>query len=237
MVFVGCSYGTKKPVSSIIIQKFITVVDKNDYCVAYTEDGHTFIYEKNYANNFILYYTKFDEDAGKYGNDRIKDKIIRVEIDSTLDTLKSIMSVHGGAFCTKKDFAGYEIYCFDDQMNAKYIERVEVPIESEYSKERIEDEIKRIIEVLDIADKIALSINEYNVSGWNYIVSALEPSLCLPTYDVTTNDIINDTKAKNRIAKIKNTIEGLTHFNNLLFEKMNEQKGKTDFHNDCNHSK
>ena len=91
LLFVAsCSSKHKKEVqSSIVSPNYISVVENtNGFSSAYTEDGHTLIYKTDSNGNFIVYYAKFDDSAGKKGYDRVRDKAIRVEIDSSLNVKK-----------------------------------------------------------------------------------------------------------------------------------------------------
>jgi len=227
-LLVSCgSSTTKKTVQNLASRKYITVVDKKDgFSSAYTEYGHTMIYGKDSIDNYIVYFAKFDNNAGKYENRIIKEKIVRIELDSSLSILKSFITISGGAFCDRNDVRGYNAYFFDEKLNGNILEQIEV---SEQSCD-MDDEhkVKRILRLLNIGYNIALSINNTNAGGWYKIVSALEPIQELMNYDVMENDTIYDTIVNKHISKISITTEGLTQFNNLLREKYNSQKTNTN---------
>ena len=220
-LFVSCGLSTtKKNIQNTVSRKYITVVDKMDgFSSAYTEDGHTLIYGKDSIDNYIVYFAKFDNNAGKYENRMIKDKIVRVELDSSLSILKSFITISGGAFCDTNEVIGYEAYYFDEKLNGNCLEQIEVPEQSS----DIDDEhkIKRILELLNAGYNIALSINNTNAGGWYNIVSALEPVQELVNYNVIKNDTVYDPIVNKHISKINITTDGLTQFYNLLREKYN----------------
>ena len=57
------------------------------------------------------------------------------------------------------------------------------------------------------------------MSGWNNIVSALEPSLNLVDYDVLKSDTVYAPIIKEHITRVVNSTEGLTQYHNLLQEE------------------
>ncbi len=228
VLYVSCgSSTTKNNVQNTVSRKYITVVDKKDgFCSAYTEYGHTMIYWKDSIDNYIVYFAKYDNNAGKYENRMIKEKIVRAELNSSLSILNNIITISGGFFCDTNEVRGYNAYYFDEKLNGNRLEQIEVP---EFSSD-INDEhkIKRILELLNVGYNIALSINNTNVGGWYKIVSALEPIQELISYDVIENDTIYDPLVNKHISKISITTEGLTQFNNLLREKYNSQNTNTN---------
>ena len=133
VMFAACgSKGKKQETKTYSVHKYISVVESVEgYDVAYTEDGHTLIYCNDSVGDFIVYYAKFDDNAGKHGYDRIKEKAVRAEMDSSLKTLKSISSIYGGAFCNRNDNTGYATFYFDEQMKtlkAKKSKRTSVSV-------------------------------------------------------------------------------------------------------------
>lgn len=204
-------------------RKYICVVDKtHGYSFAYTEEGHILIYGKDSTNKYVVYFAKFDNNAGKYENSMIKDKIVRAELDSTLSLLKSFMTISGGAFCKKNELKGYNAYYFDDILKGNSVERIEV--HEQLSDIEREHRVNRILELLNIGYDIASSINNTNAGGWYNIVSAMEPLQSLKTYDVMENNTINDPLVKKHISKISITMDGLTQFYDLLREKYDSQR-------------
>ena len=221
LLLLSCGSSQKKTHSSIPSPKFINIVESPDgFSSAYTEDGHTIIYETDSANNYIVYYAKFDDNAGKKGYDRVKDKAIRIETDSSMNMLTSFVSAYGGASCLIDENGECQVFYFDEQMNRNNVElhnnRLEEPSESIGS---LESKIKRITYLLSVSYDIAKNVNERNIGGWNYIVSALEPSYSILNHDVMTQEAVYDPKAKKHISKLSSTTEGLTQLCLLFQEK------------------
>lgn len=205
--------------------RYITNIDNIDgFSASFTEDGHTMIYSKDSIGNYVIYYVKYDDNAGKYGYDRIKDKVIRVEMDSSLKILNSFVTIYGGAFCDTNCGIRYSAVYFDEQMNYDTIEQIEVPLDSaQFEETGKEEKIRHILLLFNVTQKIALSINENNVNGWHNIVSALEPSQTILDYDVIFSDTVFNPKVKEHISRVKSTTKGLTRFYDLLREKYNSQ--------------
>lgn len=222
-LFVSCGSRNKKErINSNAIPKYITLIEnsRGGYNTAYTEDGHTVIYRLDSVGNYVVYYTKYDANAGKYGYDRIKEKIVRVEMDSSLKKLNSFVAISGGVICKKENDNIYSVYYFDEKLNGYSLKQIETPSEStQIRKEDQENDIKRILPLLAVAHKIATTINDSNVSGWNNIVSALEPSLNLVDYDVLKSDTVYAPIIKEHITRVVNSTEGLTQYHNLLQEE------------------
>lgn len=222
-----CSRNKKKIINSNAIPKYITMINnsRSGYNTAFTEDGHTVIYKSDSIGNYIVYYTKYDGNAGKYGYDRIKEKIVRVEMDFSLRGVNSFVAISGGVFCKKEKSNIYSAYYFDEKMNGYSLKQIETPSEStQIKKEEQENDLKRILPLLAVAHKIAIAINNSNVSGWNNIVSALEPSLSLAEYDVLKSDTVYDPIIKEHITRIVNSTEGLTQYHNLLQEEQRRKQ-------------
>lgn len=202
-------------------QKYLNIVDNIDgYRVAYSDDSHTMIYKQDSLGNYIVYYAHLDDRLAKKGYERIRDEVVRIEIDSSLKTLISFFTIHGGAFCKTNNNLEYDLIIFDDSMNEYSLKRVETSLHSTMKEIKgKEDEIKEIIILLNRVYEMALSVDNYNISGWNYIVTALEPSQRIVSYDVMTNDTIYDLYVKNRIRKVAGTTEGLTKCYYMLKKK------------------
>ena len=207
------------------LARCITNIDNvDDFSVSFTEDGHTMIYSKDSIGNYIVYYVKYDDNAGKYGYDRIKDKVVRLEMDSSLKVLYSFVTIYGGAFCDVNSDMKYTVFYFDEQMNYNTIEKIEVPLDTaQLTEKSIEKKIRHILSLLNVANRIAFLINEKNVKGWHNIVSALEPSQKILDYDIAFSDTVLDPNVKEHISRVKNTTKGLTQFYNLLRENNNYQ--------------
>lgn len=227
--FVSCdSKDRTQNANNNVILKYIYVVENvNGYGVAYTEDCHTMLYRRDSIDNYIVYYTKSDERMAKKGHEKIADNIVRIEMNSSLKSLISILSIHGGAFCKMNNSQEYDVFYFDEQMIGYSLKQPDISHNSILPEnEEKENEIKQILILLNLAYEVALSINNENACGWNYIVSALEPSLEIMNYEVLTNDTIYDRKIKSQIPKILNATEGLTNHCYFLRGKLNSQNRK-----------
>ncbi len=230
LLFVAsCGSKHKKEVqSSIVSPNYISVVENtNGFSSAYTEDGHTLIYKTDSNSNFIVYYAKFDDSAGKKGYDRVRDKAIRVEIDSSLNVIKSFVSVYGGALCKIDSNGVYTLHCFDEQLNANTIELPDCNLDKQpVDKGNIESKVKRITYILTNAYNVANNANKYNIGGWIYIVSALEPTQSITNYDILTQETIYAPNVKEHVSKLSSTTEGLTQLYLLFQEKEIEFMGQ-----------
>jgi hypothetical protein len=229
IIIASCGSRHKKAIHGPISSpKYISVVENTDgFSSAYTEDGHTLIYKTDSNSNVVVYYAKFDDNAGKKGYDRVRDKAIRVEIDSSLNVIKSFVSVHGGALCKINSNGIYTLHYFDEQRNDNNIELPEYPLEKQtIDKRNIESKVKRIIEILTTAYNIANNINGSNKGGWNYIVSALEPMQSIISYDIMTQETVYSPNVKEHIWKLNSTTKGLTQLRTLFLEKENEALGQ-----------
>lgn len=227
--FVSCgSSGTKKNYQNTISQKYITVVENtNSYSSASTEEGHTILFGKDSIDNYIVYFAKYDK-TGKFDH-IIKENIIMAKMDSSLHTLKSFITIYGGAFCDSNNLWNYNVYYYDKNMNGNSLGKIEVPFNANIDYDH---KIKRILELLNVGYHIALSINNTNAGEWYKIVSALEPIQDIISYNVIENDTILIPIENKRIKKIRLLSVRLTEFHDLLYKKMNEQKGETNRHND-----
>lgn len=230
LIFIAsCGSKHKKEVqSSIASPNYISVVEDTDgFSSAYTEDGHTLIYKTDSNSNVIVYYAKFDDGAGKKGYDRVRDKAIRVEIDSSLNVLKSFVSVYGGASCMINNNGVYTLHYFDEQMCDNNIELSDYYIDKQPTdKGNIELKVKRIIYILTNAYNVANNMNKYNIGGWNYIVSALEPTQSITNYNILIQNTVYDPKVKEHITKLNSATEGLTQLYLLFQEKEKETTGQ-----------
>lgn len=221
-LFVSCGSSVKKADrNSGVPSEFITVVENVDnYSVAYTENGHTMIYKNDSAGNVIVYYAKFENNAGKYGVSGIDEKIIRVELDSSLNIVKSILSFTGGAFCEMEE-KRYNVYYYDEHMRGTQKKDIEVHLDSEKFETTSEDcKMKRIIEKLNVAYEIAHSIYNSNVGGWNNVYFALEPIRNILNHNIMINNTIYDLRTKKHILRISRVSEELNYNYCMLYEKM-----------------
>lgn len=220
LFFSSCGTKHKKNIHTAASTNYISVVENIDGSnSAYTEDGHTLIYKTDSNSNIIVYYAKFDDNAGKKGYDRVREKAIRVEIDSSLNIIKNFVSAYGGALCKINRNGIYTLHYFDEQMNVKNIELPELHLDKQATDKRsIESKVKRVIEILTTTYKIAYFINENNKGGWNYIVSALEPTQSIINYNIITQETAYAPNVRRHISKLNSTTEGLTQLH-LLFRK------------------
>ena len=226
LLFLSCGSNNKKNTqNSTPSANYINVVKSPDgFNSAYTEDGHTMIYETDSANNYIVYYAKFDDNAGKKGYDRVKDKAVRVEIDSSLSTLISFVSVYGGVSCKIDDHGAYQAWFFDEQMNDYNIELYGIHLGEQPAEIGNQEAIvKRIIKLLTIAHEIAKAINNRNTGSWNYIVSALEPSQSITNYDIMIQETIYAPKVKEHISRLSSVNERLTQLYLLFQDNITEK--------------
>lgn len=229
LLVASCGSKHKKEVqSSIVSPNYISVVENTEgFSSAYTEEGHTLIYKTDSNSNIIVYYAKFDDSAGKKGYDRVKDKAIRVEIDSSLNVIKGFVSFYGGALCKINSNGVYTLHYYDEKMNGNNIELPEFSFDKQpINKEDIEAKVKRIIYSLTVAYNVANNIYRYNIEGWNYIVSALEPTQSIANYDILTQETIYAHNVKEHVSKLSSTTEGLSQLHLLFQEKEKEVKGQ-----------
>lgn len=224
VLIVSCGSSGKKKVSGgNASERQITVVDNNNGgCVAYTEDGNAIVFDEDSTDNYIVYYAKFDIDAEKHGSDRYMEKLVRAEMDSSLSSLKSIITIYGGAFIAMDSVMGYNACYFDDQMIGDSVNNIEIPQNLEHSEITLsgrELKVRQILMLLNVAYQLARKINESNVSGWNNIVSILEPSLNIFSYDIVPSDTIYDNIVIGHVSKINSAKERFSQYYSLLREK------------------
>lgn len=223
LLCISCgSLGTKKNTQNKVAQQQITIVEyKDNYCAAYTEDGHTFLYKKDSLSNYAVYYAKFEDATSEYGQYKMKEKLVRVEIDSTMTVLNNILNINGGIFCKKKEDKLYKICYFDEGLNSVILEQIGVPLFFEQSV-NIDDKnrVKRIVQLLYNAYELSKSVNN-NINRLDNIVSALEPISLILSFDVVNNDKTLSLNAQKHISKIYNAIGSLLQFHIYLGEKMN----------------
>lgn len=221
LLFLSCGSSNKKQNDyKSIPRKYISIVDDvNNYCVAYTEDGHTILYKSDSVGNNIVYYAKYENNAGEDGLRFFDEKIVRVEMDSSLTTLKSFLSFTGGAFCETKD-NGYSVFYFDEQMNGVLKENVQVIRGTNQLENSIQElKLKKILIQLDVAFEIAHSISEANVSGWNNLYFSLEPIQSILSHETMIIHSINEMSIKKRVLRMCCMAEVLTERHYILHEK------------------
>lgn len=175
--------------------KYLNVVrnSNKDSTIIYSDEGHTIMYTTDSIGNYIIYYAKYEvNESSKY--DMIRDKIVRVELDSCLQHINNIISIHGSAFCLTKSKEPL-ICCFDEQMKPFRINNI--VIESNEDRKKDKDAvIHQVVEQLNNALYIATSMNNNNINGWAYIQTALESVKQIQGIDIVEQNEILNPKAK-----------------------------------------
>ena len=134
--------------------------------------------------------------------------------------LISFVSAYGGASFQVDDIGECHVCFYDEQMNGNNAELHGIRLEEQLeSAENTESIVKRIIYLITVAYDVAKNINERNIGGWNYIVSALEPSASILNYDVMIQETVFDPKAKEHVSKLSSTTVGLTQLHRLLLKE------------------
>ena len=228
VVFAACGSKEKKQeIRNNSVHKYIYVVENVEgYDVAYTEDGHTLIYSNDSIGDFIAYYAKFNDNAGRF--DRIKDKVVRIDVDSSLNSLKSILFFYGGIMCDRggimcdrSNDMRHVVYYFDEKMNENEIEYIDTPSNPEIKESSAKEyRIRMIRYFIDVAYQLVDRINNGNAHGWYNIAPALESSQDILMYEIMFNDTIYDPKVMKRISKISKTTEWFKQYHSELQGKM-----------------
>ena len=118
-LLVSCGFGGQKKDTSLPGPKYIAIIDDVEgYHVAYTEDGHTMIIENDSVGNYVVYYVKFDNNAGKFGFKGIEEKMIRAEIDPSMNTLRSFVTFKGGESVGSPCWLCPLVFCWRGQAGA-----------------------------------------------------------------------------------------------------------------------
>ena len=188
--------------------KTLTVIrtNMNDSVIMHTDDGHILSYSTDSAGNHIVNFAKFNYNAGGY--ERIRDILVRVELDTSMQYIKSIVSVHGVALCFEEE-GMYNVIYYDKHMHQKELNYI----------------AKNIIKQLINAYDISLYISANNEDGWYSICSSLEPVCVLSNFDYIEQDEVYNQKVKDRLPRIINAAERLTHFCNAL-DREQKKRGK-----------
>lgn len=194
--------------------KYLTSVvsNLNDSVVMYTDDGHIFSYSTDSLGNYIVNYAKFDYNAGGY--ETMKDKLVRVELDSSMKFLRSIVSVHGVSLCFEDD-GMYDVTFYDEQMHQDQLNDINVRNQIQHNTDK-SNIAKVIIRQLANAYDISHYISTNKENGWYSISSALEPICFLTDYEIIEQEKVYDQKVKDRLPRFIKAAEGLTHFCNTL---------------------
>lgn len=206
--------------NSISKSNYINVIpnSSNDSVSMYTDDGHIFLYTTDSIGDYVVFYAKFDcNTPSRY--DMIKDKIVRVQLDSSLQKVKSITSIHGGAFCSTDDNLS-KIDCIDEQLQLhKYKDLNNLNNNNQESITKESEEFHEsycILARLKFAYKISCVMNDDGANGWYNIQTALEPIHQLEQFDFLKSERIYNNKCQRYLNKMKLATEGLDQFCNQL---------------------
>lgn len=227
LVVCGCNNRKNSPSVSSETRNYIGYTpNANGYCSVYSEDGHTFIYEKDSISDYIVYYAKFDDNAGKHGHDRIKDKVVRIVVNDSLDRVLSISSISCGIFLEKDSEDRYKALCVDEHMNVNIIDNTEISCGQNISTGAniIESEIQKIISLLSIATKIVYSVNTNSSICWNNMALALEPIQNIMSRDIIQYKTIVNPKIQKHVLRIEETTNPLSVYHYMLVDKCKEKE-------------
>lgn len=226
LVVCGCNNRKNSPSVNSETRNYIGYTpNANGYCSVYSEDGHTFIYEKDSIGDYTVYYAKFDDNAGKHGHDRIKDKVVRIVVNDSLDRVLSISSISCGIFLEKDSEGRYKALCVDEHMNVNIIDNTEISCGQNISTGAniIESEIQKIISLLSIATKIVYSVNTNSSICWNNMALALEPIQNIMSRDIIQYETIVNPKIQKYVLRIEETTNPLSVYHYMLVDKCKEK--------------
>lgn len=194
--------------------KYLTSVlsNTNDSVVMYTDDGHLLSYSTDSLGNYIVNYAKFDYNAGGY--ETMKDKLVRVELDSSMKFIRSIVSVYGVSLCFE-DNGMYDVTFYDEQMHQEQFEDINVRSQIDYNTDTSNISKVIIMQLLNAYD-ISHYIYTNKENGLYTISSALEPICFLSDYEIIEQEKVYDQKIKDRLPRFIKAAEGLTHFRSRL---------------------
>lgn len=194
--------------------KYLTSVlsNTNDSVVMYTDDGHLLSYSTDSLGNYIVNYAKFDYNAGGY--ETMKDKLVRVELDSSMKFIRSIVSVYGVSLCFE-DNGMYDVTFYDEQMHQEQFEDINVRSQIDYNTDTSNISKVIIMQLLNAYD-ISHYIYTNKENGLYSISSALEPICFLSDYEIIEQEKVYDQKIKDRLPRFIKAAEGLTHFRSRL---------------------
>ena len=183
------------------------------------------IYEKDSTGDYIVYYAKFDDNAGKHGHDRIKDKVVRIVVNDSLDRVLSISSISCGIFLEKDSEDRYKALCVDEHMNVNIIDNTEISCGQNISTGAniIESEIQKIISLLSIATKIVYSANINSSICWNNMALALEPIQNIMSRDIIQYKTIVNPKIQKHVLRIEETTNPLSVYHYMLVDICKEK--------------
>lgn len=214
IVFCSCNRSNSKsnnarmPIHNYKCLEVVRNANK-DSTIIYSNEGHTIMYTTDSIGNYVVYYAKH-EINGNSKYDMIRDKIVRVELDSNLQYINSIVSIHGSAFCITKRKEPL-IYCFDEQMNPFRITNIVIEPNEDRKKDAI---VQQVVEQLNNALYIATSMNNNNINGWAYIQTALESVKQIQGSDFVEQNEILDPKTMQYNVKF---IQAGNKLNSLYF--------------------
>lgn len=201
-------------------KKYIYTVISSDstYSVTFTENGHTLIFKKDLKsdNGYIAYYVKFDDNAGKYDN--AKQKVVRLDLDSSLNSIKSILTVNGIAICEKDENDNYKISYYDESKKVRQINNIFIhPDLLDNAFDGKNGNIgKRIFEMLVVAHELCLSISKDANNSWSINEYALQEALKIEEYDNIVVDNLYDINAQNHYERTCRMAKDLSRLYNVL---------------------
>ena len=134
--------------------------------------------------------------------------------------IKSIVSVHGVALCFEEE-GMYNVIYYDKHMHQKELNYINVRNLLNNNTNIAKNIITQLINAYDIS----LYISANNEDGWYSICSSLEPVCVLSNFDYIEQDEVYNQKVKDRLPRIINAAERLTHFCNAL-DREQKKRGK-----------
>ena len=219
-LFTACSSGANNSkTNNSQTKNYINVIENvGDYNVAYTDDGHLMMYQNDSIGGYIVYFTKFLENSGKYGLKDIEERIIRIDMDSSLSHINCIISLHSSAICIATDSGTYCVPIFDNKFRLIDTKEIRMEFAQNYKNNYDEfDEDKRIILLLNDAYYIANEINGSNLSGWYNILHSLESVTKLLSYEVMKQDRIYLSKISKRVERLENITKEMGYLKEELY--------------------
>ena len=202
-------------------KEYITVIENVGYYnVAYTDEGHLMMYQKDSIGGYTAYFAKFLENSGKYGLKDIEERIIRIDADSSLSHINCIISLYSSAICKVTNEGTYHIDIFDNNDCRIDSREINMYLTQDSINNYTEDkEIKKVISLLNDAYYIVNDINESNIRGWDIIFLSLESVPQLLSCDVIKHDRIYLTKISKRVERLGNITEEMNYLKEKLYKE------------------
>ena len=219
-LFTSCSSNVKngKANNSQPVNYIKVIENEGFYNVAYTDDGHLIMYQKDSIGSYTAYFTKFLENSGKYGLKDIEERIIRIDMDSSLSYINCIISLYSSAICTPTDTDTYCVDIFDNNFRRINTKEIRMELAQDYKNSNEEfDEEKKIILLLNDAYYIVNEINESNIRGLYNILLSLESVTKLLSYEVMKQDRIYLPKISKRVERFGNITKEMSYLKNELY--------------------